>query len=802
MEALKQDIVFGLQLLRKHPAFTLVAVLTLALGIGANTAVFSVVNTVLMRPLPYTDAERIVVAFEKRPKQNRLKNEVTAAEFFEWRNNATSFESVAANSMEEFTLTGVEASAVMIGRRVSQQFFGVMGRQPMLGRVFTAAEDQPGGEKTAIISHALWQRQFGGSPDALGKTVLLNSQSYAVVGVMPSDFDRPSEVWVPLALDEAKARAVNNHYLYVTTRLKPGVTLAQAQVEMDTIASRIEQAAPATNTGHGVNLVPLREQLIGSVRPTLLILLGVVGLVLLIACANLANLLLARNTARQKELALRAALGASRPRLIRQLLTESVVLSLLGGGAGLLVAVWVVKGVLAKLNGRIPIPRLDEVQTDSRVLLFAFGVSLATGVFFGLLPALRASKTDLQEMLKEGGRGGTGGARASRMRGLLVVSEVALALMLLIGAGLLIKNFLQLRYVNPGFDAANALTMKVSLPAARYAQPEQQVAFYNQLIERARNMPGVEAAGAVLNLPLSGASMSRNFFIEGRPAAAPGEEPNALVNITSPDYFRAMGIPLVKGRNFGPEDTKQAPPVMLVNEAMARRFWPSQDAIGQRIQLGQGLPFVTVVGVVGDVKQSGLSTESRPEMYFSLLRSGGAAMSLVVRAKGDTAPLVGLLRGAVRELEPSQPIVSIQPVGEVVASTVAGQRVYSILLGCFAALALALACFGLYGVMSYNVTQRTHEIGIHMALGAKSRDILWLIIRQGMLPVLIGTVLGIAAAVALTRLLSTWLFGLNWADPAMYAGISILLTVVALLASYVPARRAARVDPMVALRYE
>ena len=495
LEGLLQDVRFSARSLARHKGFTAAAVLTLALGIGANTAVFSVVNSVLMRPLPYTDAERIVVAFEKRPQQNRMKNEVTAAEFFEWRNQAASFESIAANGVDEFTLTGVEASEVLLGRRVSQQFFRVMGRQPVLGRVFTEAEDQPGGDKAALISHALWQRQFGGRPDALGKALLLNSQNYAVVGVMPSDFDPPSEVWVPLALDEAKARAVNNHYLYVTTRLKPGVTQAQAQVEMDAIANRIEQAAPATNKGHGVNLVPLREQLVGSVRPTLWILLGVVGLVLLIACANLASLTLARNTARQRELALRAALGASRARLIRQLLTESLVLSLLGGGMGLLLAVWVGEGVLAKLNGRVPIPRLDEVQ-------------------------------------------------------------------------------------------------------------------------------------------------------------------------------------------------------------------------------------------------------------------------------------------------------------------VAGQRVYSILLGCFAALALALACFGLYGVMSYNVTQRTHEIGIYMVLGAKSRDTLWLIIRQGMLPVLIGTMLGIAASVVLTRLLSAWLFGLNWADPAMFAGISLLLTVVALLACYIPARRAARVNPTVALRCE
>lgn len=802
LRQLAQDLKHGLRTMRRSPAFTAVAVITLALGIGANTAIFSVVDTVLMRPLPYTDAERIVVAFEKRPQQSRLKNEVTPAEFFEWRKQATSFESIAANGVSEFTLTGVEASEMLVGRLVSQQFFSVMGRQPALGRVFTEAEDRPDAERAVLISHALWQRQFGGRPDALGRTLLLNSQNYAVVGVMPSDFDHPSDVWVPLALDEAQARAGANHYLYVTTRLRPGVTLEQAQVEMDTIAERIEQAVPSTNKGHGVSLVPLREQLIGSVRPALFILLGVVGLVLLIACANLANLLLARNTARQKELALRAALGASRPRLVRQLLTESVMLSLLGGATGLLVAVWVVEGVLANLNGRVPIPRLEEVHADGRVLLFAFSVSLVTGVVCGLLPALRASKTDLQETLKEGGRSGTGGTRASRMRGLLVVSEVALALTLLIGAGLLIKSFLQLRYVNPGFDADNALTMKVSLPPARYAQPQQQAAFYKQLIERARNMPGVESAGAVLNLPLSGASMSRNFFIEGRTAAAHGEGPNALVNITSPEYFRAMGIPLLKGRNFNAEDTKDAPPVMLVNEALARRFWPKEEAVGQRIQLGQGQPFVTIIGVVGNVKQSGLGAEPKPEMYFSLLRSGSTAMSLVVRAKGDTAPLVGLLRGAARELEPSQPVVSIQPVNAVVASNVAGQRVYSIMLGCFAALALALACVGLYGVMSYSVTQRTHEIGIHMVLGAKSRDILWLIIKQGMLPVLIGTALGIATAVALTRLLASWLLGLNWADPAMYAGLSLLLTVVALLACYVPARRAARVDPMDALRYE
>jgi putative ABC transport system permease protein len=811
MESMLQDLRFGFRMLARKPAFTIVAALTLALGIGANTAIFSVVNTALLRPLPYKAADQLMIVWEDGSKYGFPKDTPAPANFIDWRDQNTVFESMAAIADNTFNLTGAGEPEKIEGQRVSASFFPLLGAEPLLGRFFLPEEDQPAAARVVIISYGLWQRRFASDPDIAGKPLTLNDQSYTVVGVTQKDFRSPdpyqvaqeeNALYVPIAFDSNEASNRGGHYLIVYARAKPGVSVNQAQAEMDTIAARLQQQYPETNMSIGATVVSLREQLVGDIRPALLILLGAVGFVLLIACANVANLLLARAVARQKEIAIRAALGATRRRLVGQMLTESLLLSALGGAAGLLLA-WF---GLRLLSALLP-PNLSQasgVAIDATALGFTFLISLLTGAFFGLAPALQSSKPDLNETLKEGGKGSSSGGR-SRLRNLLVVSEVALALVLLIGAGLLINSFLRLRNVDPGFNPNNLLTMKVVLPRSKYADDAKRIAFYDELLQRVESLPGVESAGLITNLPLIFHGNNAGVTIEGRPEPPPDEIPIAIVRAISPSYFRAMGIPLRSGREFNRQDAPDAPGAIIVSETAARVFWPGEDPIGKRLKMGSfnsDDPWLSVVGVAKDVRQFELDIEPKPQVYFPYTQSGYFAPDLMARVAGNPLSLAAAVRSEVWAIDKDQPVSNISTMDLIMAESLARERFNVVLLAIFGAVAMALAAIGIYGVMSYAVTQRTREIGIRMALGASSGEVLKLVVGQGAKLVSAGVAIGIVSAFALTRLMESLLFSVSATDPATFAIISAALAAVALIASYIPARRATKVDPMVALRYE
>ncbi len=693
-------------------------------------------------------------------------------------------------------MTGDDAPERLSGSSVSPAFTEVLRVNPAFGRAFLPEEEQRGANRVVLISDRLWQQRFAVNPAIINQTLMLNGESFTVVGVMPPDFQFPSpriDVWSPLTLDLERGR--NDHFLYAIARLKPDVALAQAQEEMSAIADRLRQQYPESNADSGVNLVSLHEQTIGKARTALLVLLGAVGLVLLIACANVANLLLARAAARQREVAVRTALGASRGRLVRQFLTESLLLAFLGGMLGLLLALWGVDFLTSMSN---TIPRAREIGIDGRALGFTLLVSLLTGVVFGLAPALASSKPDLTRSLKEGSKGAGVGLRGNRVRGLLVVSEIALALMLLIGAGLLIRSFARLLEVNPGFDPANVLTMQVSLPENSYGERAQRAAFYRQVLQRIAALPGVEHVGAVNDLPFSGSRTSNSFQIEGRQS---NEPMNADSRVINSDYFRAMSIPLLQGRAFTEGDGADAAGVAVINEVMARRFWPDENPIGKRLTFG-GDPPREIVGIVAALKHDNLSAEEAPEMYAPYGQRPQSRMSIVVRSTVDPQSLTSAVRGAVREVDPNQPIYNVMTMEQRLASALAPQRFNTLVLGLFAGVALVLAVLGIYGVMSYTVSQRTHEIGVRMALGAQRTDVLRLVTRQGMTLAIIGIIIGLIASFAATRVLTTLLYGVSPTDFITFAVVALILGAAAFIASYIPARRATKVDPMIALRYE
>ncbi|HKP88119.1 MAG TPA: ABC transporter permease [Blastocatellia bacterium] len=811
METLIQDLRYGVRMFAKNPGVTFVAVLALALGIGANTAIFSVVNAVMLRALPYKNAESLVMVWEHNRPRARNQNVISPANFLNWKEQNNVFEDMAAFFDTRVNLTEVDDPEELPAQYMTTNMFSLLGVNAMLGRTFEPGDDQPGREAVVILSHSLWQRRFGGDPNVIDKTIKLGGTPFTVIGVMPPDFQlfikagsltgKQGEIWAPFRF-EAVHRIPRGRFMSGVARLKPGVTLGEARAEMDSIAASLEQQYPQFDTGWGVNLVPFREQFAGEIRKPLLVLFGAVVFVLLIACANVANLLLARAASRQKDVAIRMALGASRRRLIRQLLTESLLLSVAGGLLGLLLALWGVDLLLALAPKDLP--PLAGVEISYVVLGFTLLVSILTGLIFGIAPALEASGINLNETLKESGRSSASGSRSHRARNLFVVLEVALALVLLIGSGLMIRSFARLQAVNPGFDPNNLLTVRLLLPGSKYQEDRQRITFFQQALERIQSIPGVDSVGAISFLPFTSLGAATSFTIEGEPPPAPGQKHTLDVRVCDPNYFHAMRIPLVKGRNFTRKEATEASHVVIINEAMVRQYFPDEDPLGKRvrIEMMDSPAACEIIGVVADVKHVGLDVEPRAMSYWPHPELAYSSMTIVARTEGDPISYAAAVRREVQALDKDQPIADVRAMQQWLSDSVARARFSTTLLGLFAAVAMILAAVGIYGVMSYSVTQRTHEIGIRMALGAGRGDVLRLVVGQGMTLALIGVGLGLGASFALTRVLASLLFGVSATDPLTFTLISALLAAVALAACVVPARRATKVDPMVALRYE
>ena len=806
MEALRRDLVYAIRTWLKSPVITAIALLAMALGIGANTAVFSIVNTILLRPLPYPDAERLVRIWESQPDLDKAP--LAPGNFLDWKQHNQSFEQLAAFRSQSLNFTEGQEPERIRGARVSANFFSVLGLQPALGRSFTEEEDQPGNNRVLVLSDELWRRRFSADPNIINKTTLVNDQSYMIIGVMPRGATFPTrqaEVFTPNAFNDAEKKTRRTRYIFGIGRLKPGVTVDQAQADMTAIASRLAEQYPATNSKARIKLVPLKEEVIGNVQPLLIILIGAVVCVLLIACANIANLLLSRALTRQKEVAIRNALGASRWRIIRQMLTESILLSLVGGALGLLLAFAIIYLLLYLKPASIP--RLTEIYLDARSLAFTFSLSLLTGVLFGLFPALRASTPDLEESLKEGSNRQSSGRSHQRLRSLLVVSEVALSLLLLVVSGLLIKSFVRLNDVDLGFDQSNLLTMEIALPGSKYPDGSSQVTFFQQALENLKALPNVQHVGAISDLPLLGGN-STVFQVEGRPMDQ-GEKPLTEFRLISSDYFRAMSIQLLRGRYFNGSDHKTAPGVVIINETLAKRFFPGEDAIGKRIGLSNPVDWREIVGIARDVRDYGPDIEPTPQSYIPMVQNApdyldatSSGMALLVRTDRDPKSLIPMVREQVRSLDRSQPIQNLKTMEERFGESVAQRRFNMLVLSMFAGLSLVLAAVGVYGVISYSVTQRTHEFGVRMALGAQPRDVSRLVLKHVLKLTAGGIVLGLAGAFAVSRTLSSFLYGVTATDPTVLIATSLLMAAIALLASYYPARKATKVDPLIALRAE
>src|SRR5579885_1635217 len=810
MRSVLQDLRYGARTLLKSPGFTLVAVIVLALGVGANSANFSVVNSVLLSPKPYKETDRLAIAWETNPQllDDYLKthNEAAPANFYDWQAQSNVFENLAAFRWGTFNLTDGDNPEQVMGNAVTPNMFATLGVRPLIGRDFLPEEGEAGKDDEVILSYGLWQRLFGADPNVLNRKVGVNGQPYTVVGVMPREFEFPraeSELWTPLAPPAGVKANRTSHFLYTRARLKDGVSISQAQAEMNTIAARLQQQYPDSNNQRGIRIASLPSESVEMIRPALLILLAAVGFVLLIACANVANLMLARATARQKEIAIRTALSSDLCRIVRQLLTESVLISFVGGAFGLLLAQWGVDLLLASMPRQfaLGIPGWNRIGLDYRVLAFTLVVSLATGILFGLFPAWQASKSELNETLKEGGRSSATGR--GRYRSALIVSEVTLALVLLVGAGLMIRSITRLMDVNPGFDPQNLVTLHLSLPKSQYAKTQQVTNFYNELTRRVAGLPGVESVATIDMMPMGGSGGTVSFAIEGKPAPPKGQYPEANSRTASPGYFKTMHIPLLEGREFAEHDTPDSPLVVIINETFARKYWPGEDPIGKHVLDPENrFPPAEVVGVVGDIKHWGLDDKAQEYLYTSSTQTPDNSMFVVVRTASDPAGVSASVRNEVRPLDRALPVYDIKPMAQRIVESTSSRRLVMFLLGVFAAVALALASVGIYGVMAYTVTQRTHEIGVRMALGAGRGDILRMVVGQGMFLALAGVALGLLLSFAVTRFMSSLLFGVGANDPATLAAVSLTLALIALLACLIPARRAMRVDPMVALRYE
>jgi putative ABC transport system permease protein len=794
-------------MLLKNWTVSAIIVVVLALGIGANTAIFSVVNAALLRPLPYAEPDKLVRLSEDSPQVPQMS--ISYPNFLDWREQNKVFSGIAAMQFRSLNLTGKDEPERLPGRAVSAELFDVLGVKPALGRSFAAEEDHPGANPVCIISNGLWQRRFGSDPALVGKQITMSGTSYTVIGVLPASYayGTPTDVFVPIGLsaDEMKERG-SHPGIYAVARLKPGVAVETARAELIAMASRISEQYGMK--GNSATLTPLNEAFVGDIRTTLLILLGAVGFVLAIACANVANLLLARAATRQKEMAIRTALGAGRMRIVRQLLTESLLLSILGGIIGVLLAVWGID--FLRSASADSLPSTAVIKMDGKVLLFTLFVSLLTGIIFGLAPALSAAKADLHDTLKEGGRSSTAGGRRSWLRSTLVVTEVALSIVLLIGAGLLIKSFVRILNTDPGFKPQNLLTMQLALKAEK-DEGGKVLNFFNSLTGRIAGLPGVESAAFSFGIPL-GQAADTSFGIVGRPKPEPGKQPQTMLYITSPEYLQAMGIRLIKGRYFTAQDTQRSPRVAVIDETFARQQFPDQEPLGQYLAGdGKANPDAEIVGVVAHVKHFGLDAIERvqPQLYLpfnqapnEMLPSLASRMNLIVRTTADPLNLTAAVRSQVQALEPNQPVFNVSTMEQTLDQSLVTQRLSMTLLAFLASLALILAAVGIYGVMSYAVTQRTHEIGIRMAIGAQRRDVFKMVIGRGMMLTLIGVAVGLVGAFALTRLMATMLYGVEPTDPPTFIFIGMLLTGVALIACYVPGRRATKVDPLVALRYE
>ena len=811
MSTFSQDLRYGVRMLLGGGPITLVAIITLGLGIGANTAIFSIVNGILLKPLPFERPDELVLIGERHGQR---PISVSWLNYVDWTTENRVFSDLGATTSVflNFVRGGFEPER-LLGACVTRSYFTTLGVAPLVGRTFTNEEDRAGGEPVIILSEGAWQRLFGGDRSVIGRALTMNGTPFTVIGVMPASFviqNPPIEAWVSMGrVSDTFGDRGNHPGISVVARMKPGVTLDRARADLDAIAARLAKAYPATNSDIGVLVDPLHDRFVGEdLKRALIVLLGAVAFVLLIACANVANLLLSRGAARQREIAVRTALGAGRGRLLRQLLTESVLLALAGGVAGVLLGAWGLRALLAAVPDNLA--RVNAVQMDAQVFVFTAALTLATGIIFGLAPALQVSKPNLSDTLKESGRSGSKGTRAHRVRSTLVVAQVALSLVLLIGAGLMLRSFAELQATSPGVDPQGVVAAGVTLPGARYADENARRQFIRRVFERLESTPNIDAVGAITPLPLSGNGWQTSFLVEGHPEPEPGKYPvNDIARIT-PDYFRTMGVRLLRGRAFTWQDDEKAPLVAIVDETFANTWFANQDPIGRRLKINPGHvprgmpspPWVTVVGVVNHVKNYGIDQESRVEVYLPFMQSTLTQMNLVVKGRGDAAAMGHAMRQAVRDADPTLPVFAIRTMEEYLARTLTSKRLMMIVLALFAGVALTLAAVGLYGVMSYAVTQRTSEIGIRMALGARRADVLRLVVGQGMLLTIGGLVVGLAGAYALTRVIATLLFGVGATDPITFASVAVLLGLVAFLATWLPARRAASVDPLVALRYE
>ena len=808
MGALLQDLRYGVRTLAKNPGFTIVAVLTLALGIGANTAIFSVVDAVLLRPLPYPESDRLFTVYETLPQDPAQNTGVSYPNYLDWTQQNQAFEAIAAARGNSLALSGQGEPTYIQTGSVTSNYFDVLRVKPLLGRTLQPSDDALDANPVVVMSESLWRKQFGADPAIVGGTITLDQHPIAVVGIVPAYFhpsvpDSAAQLWVPLRQDgvfsDMRSRRAG-HYLAALGRLKPGVTAMQAQNEMAALEQRLAAEYPNENKGWGIRIVSLQADMAGNVRTALLVLLGAVGFVFLIACANVASLQLARAASRRKEIAIRVALGAGRQRLLQQFLTESVLLSVTGGAVGVSLAYEALQGLIAWLPADLP--RVSEIHIDARVLAFGFGLSLLSGVIFGLAPAWHSTESRLGEAL-EGARG-AGEARTShRARNIFVVAETALALVLLVGAGLLIRSFARLQQVNVGFNPAQLLTAQIGLPRAQYAKPEQWISFYRQTLERMNALPGAQEAAVAVPLPLSDSYINLAFAIEGRPPRSRSEAPTADFVAISPNYFHVMQVPLLRGREFGETDSETAPKVCVISASLAQQLFPNENALGQRIVIGYPADASReIVGIVGDVKDSDLTARQSAQVYVPFVQNPFWAADIAVRAHGIPSALAGALREQIRAIDSALPVAYVLPMTEVIGSSIAQPRFRTTLLSLFGAAALLLAAIGIYGVLAYTVAQQTREIGIRMALGANPSRVLRLVLGRGLRLAGIGTAIGVFAALMLTQLLKSLLFGVSATDPVTFGAVAGLLLAVALLACYVPARRAMRVDPMVALRYE